>query len=165
MAGVAIGPYTPGLVADPGIALELAEIGVGLLMFGVGLHFSIADLLAVRGLAVPGAIGQICVAVALGAAVAIAFGATTDAAIVVGLAISVASTVVLLRTLRHRDLLDTDAGRTAVGWLIVEDLFTVLVLVLLPTIPLVRSGGSVADVVVPVWRRWRRPGSSRRSCW
>jgi CPA2 family monovalent cation:H+ antiporter-2 len=150
VAGVAIGPYTPGFVADPDIALELAEIGVGLLMFGVGLHFSIADLLAVRRLAVPGAIGQICAAVALGAAVAMAFGATTDAAIVLGLAISVASTVVLLRTLRHRDLLDTDAGRTAVGWLIVEDLFTVLVLVLLPTIPLVRNGGSIADVAVPI---------------
>jgi monovalent cation:H+ antiporter-2, CPA2 family len=113
------------------------------------LDFSIADLLAVR-LAVPGAIAQICVAVALGSIVAIAFGATLDAAIVFGLAISVASTVVLLRTLRARDLLDTDAGRTAVGWLIVEDLFTVLVLVLLPTIPVIHEGGGIADAAIPV---------------
>ena len=150
LAGVAIGPYTPGFVADPQIALEVAEIGVGLLMFAVGLHFSIADLLRVRRLAVPGAIGQIGVAVALGGGVALAFGATLEEAIVLGLAISVASTVVLLRTLTHRDALETDAGRVAVGWLIVEDLFTVLVLVLLPTIPVIREGGSFVDVAVPV---------------
>ena len=150
LAGVAIGPYTPGLVADPDIALELAEIGVSLLMFAVGLHFSIADLLSVRRLAIPGAVGQIAVGVTLGALVALAFGTSVDGAIVLGLAISVASTVVLLRTLRHRGELDTDAGRVAVGWLIVEDLFTVLVLVVLPTIPLVRDGGGLADVALPV---------------
>jgi CPA2 family monovalent cation:H+ antiporter-2 len=150
LAGVSIGPYTPGLVADPDIALELAEIGVGLLMFAVGLHFSIADLLSVRRLAIPGAVGQIAVGVALGALVALAFGTSVDGAIVLGLAISVASTVVLLRTLRHRGELDTDAGRTAVGWLIVEDLFTVLVLVVLPTIPVVRDGGGFGDVALPV---------------
>jgi CPA2 family monovalent cation:H+ antiporter-2 len=147
---VSIGPYTPGFVADPDIALELAEIGVGLLMFAVGLHFSIADLLSVRRLAIPGAVGQIAVGVALGALVALAFGTSVDGAIVLGLAISVASTVVLLRTLRHRGELDTDAGRTAVGWLIVEDLFTVLVLVVLPTIPVVRDGGGFGDVALPV---------------
>ena len=150
LAGVVIGPYTPGLVADPDVALELAEIGVGLLMFGVGLHFSVADLLTVRRLAVPGALGQIIVAVALGALVARAFGESVDAAIVLGFAISVASTVVLLRTLRQRGELDTDPGRTAVGWLIVEDLFTVLVLVLLPTIPVVREGGGAGEVLIPV---------------
>ena len=129
-AGVLIGPFTPGFVADQAIATELAELGVILLMFGVGIHFSIRDLLAVRSIAIPGAVGQILVATLLGVGL--------------GLAVSVASTVVLLRALMDRGDLDTAQGRIAVGWLIVEDLFTVLVLVLLPTVaPLL--GGSVDD--------------------
>jgi CPA2 family monovalent cation:H+ antiporter-2 len=148
LAGVAIGPFTPGLVADPSIVLEFAEIGVALLMFGVGLHFSFGDLLAVRKVALPGALGQIAVAVVIGAGASLAVGATVDTAIIIGLAISVASTVVLLRNLADRNLLTKEEGRTAVGWLIVEDLFTVLVLVLLPAIASVRHGE--ADGVIAV---------------
>jgi CPA2 family monovalent cation:H+ antiporter-2 len=150
LAGIAIGPYTPGLVADPAIVLELAEIGVALLMFGVGLHFSFGDLLAVRSVALPGALGQIAVAVALGAAATVALGGGIDTGIVVGIAISVASTVVLLRNLADRGLLMEDAGRTAVGWLIVEDLVTVLVLVVLPAIATVRVGGATDAVAIAV---------------
>ena len=132
LAGVAVGPFTPGFVADQGIALELAEIGVALLMFGVGLHFSVRDLLRVRQVAVPGALGQIAISAALGVGLGVAFGWDLVSGLVLGLAVSVASTVVLLRALRQRDELDTDAGRIATGWLIVEDLFTVIALVLLP---------------------------------
>lgn len=134
LAGVAIGPFTPGFVGDTGIASQLAEIGVILLMFGVGLHFSVADLLAVRAIALPGAIAQIVVATAIGASVAHAWGWSFGAALVFGLALSVASTVVLLRALEERNALDSPEGRIAVGWLIVEDLFTVLALVLLPVL-------------------------------
>lgn len=134
VAGVAIGPFTPGLVADPEIAIQLAEIGVVLLMFGVGLHFSLGDLLAVRGVAVPGALVQIVVATALGLAVGAAIGWRLHEGLVLGLAVSVASTVVLLRTLGQRDLLRSYPGRVATGWLIVEDLFTVVALVLLPSL-------------------------------
>jgi CPA2 family monovalent cation:H+ antiporter-2 len=119
-------------VADQGVALELAEIGVALLMFGVGLHFSVRDLLRVRQVAVPGALGQIAISAALGVGLGVAFGWDLVSGLVLGLAVSVASTVVLLRALRQRDELDTDAGRIATGWLIVEDLFTVIALVLLP---------------------------------
>jgi CPA2 family monovalent cation:H+ antiporter-2 len=142
LAGIAVGPFTPGLIADQAIATELAEIGVILLMFGVGIHFSIRDLLAVRSIAVPGAVGQITVATLLGVLLGLALGWDLGGGIVLGLAVSVASTVVLLRALGDRGELDTQQGRIAVGWLIVEDLFTVVVLVLLPTIaPLL--GGTV----------------------
>ncbi len=132
VAGVIIGPATPGFVADVELAGQLAEIGVMLLMFGVGLHFSLDDLLAVRRIALPGALAQIAAATALGATVAGLWGWSLGAGIVFGLALSVASTVVLLRALESRGQLETLNGRIAVGWLVVEDLVTVLVLVLLP---------------------------------
>jgi len=148
LAGVALGPFTPGLFADQEIATELAEIGVILLMFGVGIHFSFRDLLAVRGIAIPGAIVQISVATVLGIGLAVAMGWGIVAGLVLGLSLSVASTVVLLRALIQRNALDTVHGRVAVGWLIVEDIFTVLVLVLLPSLALLAggdgTGGSVA---------------------
>ena len=134
LAGVAVGPFTPGLVADREIASELAEIGVILLMFGVGLRFSMRELFAVRTIALPGAVVQIAVATALGTGVAVLWGWRIGPALVLGLAISVASTVVLLRALAERDALGSVHGHVAVGWLIVEDLFTVLVLVLLPAL-------------------------------
>jgi monovalent cation:H+ antiporter-2, CPA2 family len=143
LAGVAVGPFTPGFVADAGLASQLAEIGVILLMFGVGLHFSPVDLLAVRGIAVPGAIVQILAATALGAAVSRFWGWSWGSGIVFGISLSVASTVVLLRALESRGELETGDGRIAVGWLIVEDLFTVLVLVLLPALA-VPLGGTAA---------------------
>ncbi len=134
IAGVIIGPATPGFTADIEIAGELAEIGVILLMFGVGLHFSFSELLAVRRVAVPGAVGQIAIATLLGTALGLAFGWSLGAGLIFGFSLSVASTVVLLRALQDRRLIDTDRGRIAVGWLIVEDLATVLALVLLPAI-------------------------------
>ena len=150
LAGVAVGPFTPGLVADTDTATQLAELGVILLMFGVGIHFSIPDLLAVRGTAVPGAIGQILVATLLGVGLGLALGWGLTGGLVLGLAVSVASTVVLLRALGDRGELDSPQGRIAVGWLIVEDLFTVLVLVLLPTLAplLLGTGGTLADAAV-----------------
>lgn len=132
IAGVIIGPATPGFVADVELSRQLAEIGVMLLMFGVGLHFSLEDLLAVRRIALPGAIAQIATATALGAMVASFWGWTLGAGLVFGLSLSVASTVVLLRALESRGLVESINGRIAVGWLVVEDLVTVLVLVLLP---------------------------------
>lgn len=132
MAGLAVGPHTPGFVADPEMAQQLAEVGVILLMFGVGLHFHLDDLLAVRRVAVPGAVGQSLIATLLGAVAARTFGWSWSAGIVFGLAISVASTVVLLRVLSDSRDLHTPAGHIAIGWLVVEDLFTVVVLVLLP---------------------------------
>ncbi len=134
LAGVLIGPHTPGFVADVALAGQLAEVGVMLLMFGVGLHFSIDDLMAVRKVAVPGAVVQMVVATAMGAGVALWWGWTVPAALVFGLALSVASTVVLLRALESRGQLDSANGRIAVGWLVVEDLAMVLVLVLLPAL-------------------------------
>jgi CPA2 family monovalent cation:H+ antiporter-2 len=133
-AGIAIGPATPGFVADVGLAGELAEIGVMLLMFGVGLHFSLQDLMAVRRIAVPGAVLQMGVATAMGVALGMGWGWSFGAALVFGLALSVASTVVLLKALESREALDTGNGRIAVGWLVVEDLAMVLVLVLLPAL-------------------------------
>ena len=152
LAGVVVGPFTPGIVADTGTASELAEVGVILLMFGVGLHFSIPDLLAVRNVAIPGAVGQIFVATVLGIALGIALGWGFAGGLVLGLAVSVASTIVLLRALEQRGELHTPQGRTAIGWLIVEDLFTVIALVTLPTIApmLLGEGGSIVDVVVGV---------------
>ena len=140
LAGVVIGPATPGFVADVGLSMQLAEIGVMLLMFGVGLHFSLEDLLAVRRIAVPGALGQIAAATTLGAAVASVWGWSLRASIVFGLTLSVASTVVLLRALEGRGLLETINGRIAVGWLVVEDLAMVVVLVVLPAF-----SGSLGD--------------------
>ncbi len=145
IAGIIIGPATPGFVADVELSRQLAEIGVMLLMFGVGLHFSLDDLLAVRRIALPGAIVQIIVATLLGMAVTALWGWSFAAGIVFGLALSVASTVVLLRALESRGVLETVNGRIAVGWLVVEDLVMVLVLVLLP--PFARwLGGS--DMVI-----------------
>jgi CPA2 family monovalent cation:H+ antiporter-2 len=143
LAGVIIGPFTPGFVADAGIAAQLAEIGVMLLMFGVGLHFSLDDLLAVRKIAVPGALVQIAVATLMGGSLALWWDWPVGAALVFGLALSVASTVVLLRALESLGLLDSYTGRIAVGWLVVEDLAMVLVLVLLP--PLASTLGGSAD--------------------
>jgi monovalent cation:H+ antiporter-2, CPA2 family len=154
VAGVAIGPFTPGFVADTGLAQQLAEIGVILLMFGVGIHFSVGDLLAVRRIALPGAAVQIAVATVLGAGMARLWGWSWGSGLVFGLCLSVASTVVLLRALEDRGLLDSADGRIAVGWLVVEDLATVLVLVLLPalSVPLggqagESSGGSLASTI------------------
>jgi CPA2 family monovalent cation:H+ antiporter-2 len=134
LAGIAVSPSTPGFVADVSLAGQLAEIGVMLLMFGVGLHFSLADLMAVKRIAIPGAIVQIVVATLLGAGVAMFWGWNTGAAIVFGLCLSVASTVVLLRALEARGVLKSINGQIAVGWLVVEDLVMVLVLVLLPAL-------------------------------
>jgi CPA2 family monovalent cation:H+ antiporter-2 len=140
LAGVAVGPFTPGFVADQSLAAELSEIGVILLMFGVGLHFSLGDLLSVRAIAIPGAAVQIAIATLLGMALAWALGWSVGAGLVFGLALSVASTVVLLRALEVRRLLETGRGRIAVGWLIVEDLAMVLVLVLLPPVAAMLGG-------------------------
>ena len=134
LAGVIAGPHTPGFVADQAIANELAEIGVILLMFGVGLHFSLKDLWAVRKIAVPGAVGQMAVATLIGMALAYLFGWSAGAGLVFGLALSVASTVVLLRTLQERRVLTTERGRIALGWLVVEDIAMVFVLVLIPAV-------------------------------
>jgi CPA2 family monovalent cation:H+ antiporter-2 len=132
LAGVLIGPFTPGFVADQGLATQLAEIGVILLLFGVGLHFSVGDLNAVKAVAIPGGIGQIVVVALLGLGLAQLLGWSLGAGIVFGLALSVASTVVVLRGLQERRLLETGRGRLAVGWLVVQDLAMVLALVLLP---------------------------------
>jgi CPA2 family monovalent cation:H+ antiporter-2 len=142
LAGVAVGPFTPGFVADVGLAGQLAEIGVILLMFGVGLHFSVRDLLAVKRIALPGALAQIAVATALGAAVTRLWGWSWGAGLVFGLSLSVASTVVLLRALQERGILDSVNGRITIGWLVVEDLAMVLTLVLLPAIALSLGGAT-----------------------
>ena len=154
LAGVVIGPFTPGFVADAGIASQLAEIGVMLLMFGVGLHFSLDDLLAVRKIALPGAVVQMAVATALGMGLAHWWGWNLGGALVFGLSLSVASTVVLLRALEGRGLLDSFNGRIAVGWLVVEDLAMVLVLVLLPPL----SGWLAGDTATDMSRLWRALG-------
>ncbi|MDO9468962.1 MAG: cation:proton antiporter, partial [Thiobacillus sp.] len=142
LAGIVIGPYTPGFVADAALAGQLAEIGVMLLMFGVGLHFSLDDLLSVKKIALPGAVVQIAVATAMGMGLAHWWGWDLMAGVVFGLSLSVASTVVLLKALESRGVLATPNGRIAVGWLVVEDLVMVLVLVLLP--PLAATLGSDA---------------------
>ncbi|CAN7526857.1 Kef family K(+) transporter [Variovorax sp. LjRoot84] len=152
LAGVIIGPFTPGFVADAEIAAQLAEIGVMLLMFGVGLHFSLDDLLAVRKIALPGAIVQMAVATLLGGALATWWGWSLGGALVFGLALSVASTVVLLRALESLGLLDSFTGRIAVGWLVVEDLAMVLVLVLLPPLAGVMGGKTAVADAAPVWQ-------------
>lgn len=145
LAGIAVGPFTPGYVAHRGIALQFAEVGVVLLMFGVGLHFNLQDLLDVRRIAVRGAMAQIAVATALAVLVMRAAGLPLTSGVVYGLAISVASTVVLLRVLADHGALHTATGRVAVGWLIVEDLFTVIVLVLMPLLFAPRADAGVTD--------------------
>src|SRR5688500_3929746 len=134
LAGIVIGPHTPGFVGDAPLATQLAEVGVILLMFGVGLHFHPGDLLKVRNVAVPGAIGQSLAATLLGVVVAMAFGWPIRSGIVVGMAMAVASTVVLVRVLSDNRMLDTTHGHVAVGWLTVEDILTVIVLVLIPAL-------------------------------
>ena len=171
LAGVAIGPFTPGLIADVEIATQLAEVGVILLMFGVGIHFSIRDLLAVRSIAIPGALIQTIVGVALGLWLGAALGWGVGGGLVLGLALSIASTVVLLRLLADRNEQDTLQGQIAVGWLIVEDLLAVVVLVLLPTIAPLVGGTSPPDAADDQPDRSRspspsaRPRSSRSSWW
>jgi monovalent cation:H+ antiporter-2, CPA2 family len=140
LAGVIVGPFTPGYVADAEMAAELAELGVILLMFGVGLHFSLADLKSVRKIAVPGALVQIGTATAMGFGLAMMLGWGVLAGVVFGLSLSVASTVVLLRALESRNLIETERGRIAVGWLVVEDIVMILALVLLPAV-----AGAVGD--------------------
>jgi CPA2 family monovalent cation:H+ antiporter-2 len=152
LAGIVIGPATPGFVANVQIAAELSEIGVMLLMFGVGLHFSLNDLLAVRRIALPGAVVQMGVATLLGMAMAWAWGWNMGAGLVFGLSLSCASTVVLLKALETRGVLDTMNGRIAVGWLVVEDLATVILLVLLPPLAGVLGGQSANAAGEPLWR-------------
>src|SRR6201991_1653373 len=146
LAGVAAGPFTPGYVADQALATELAELGVILLVFGVGLHFSRNDLLSVRAIALPGAVVQIAVASLMGLGLALFLGWTVGAGLVFGLALSVASTVVLLRAIQERRLMETERGRIAVGWLIVEDLAMVVALVLLPAVAGLLGGNNDAVV-------------------
>jgi CPA2 family monovalent cation:H+ antiporter-2 len=145
LAGVAEGPFTPGFVADAKLAPQLAEIGVILLMFGVGMHFSVRDLLAVRKVAVPGALVQIAAAVALTCGLAALWGLSFGTSLVLGLALSVASTVVLLRALEAQGILGSESGQIAVGWLIVEDLITVVVLVLLPALATSLGGQPIGN--------------------
>ena len=134
LAGVAVGPSTPGFVADQNLALQLAEIGVILLMFGVGLHFSIKDLLSIRAVVIPGALLQVAASSLFGFGLARLAGWSGGTALVFGIALSVASTVVLTRALQERRLMETERGHLAVGWLIVQDLLMILVLVMLPAV-------------------------------
>ncbi len=152
IAGVAMGPFTPGYVADQNLAHELAEIGIILLMFGVGLHFSLKDLLSVRAIAIPGAVVQIVAATLLGMGLAKILGWPFGGGLVFGLALSVASTVVLLRALQERRLVETERGRIAVGWLIVEDIAMVLTLVLLPPLAgILKGDASSAGLMSIAW--------------
>ena len=153
VAGILIGPSTPGFVADVAIASQLAEIGVMLLMFGVGLHFSIGDLLAVKRIAVPGAVVQMGLATVLGMFMAWTWGWTWGSGLIFGLSLSCASTVVLLKALESRGVLDSMNGRIAVGWLVVEDLATVLVLVLMPPLAGLLGGQAApAADAAPLWQ-------------
>jgi CPA2 family monovalent cation:H+ antiporter-2 len=154
VAGIILGPATPGFVADIGLAGQLAEIGVMLMMFGVGLHFSLEDLLAVRRIAIPGAIIRIVVATALGAATALWWGWSFGGALVFGLALSIASTVVLLRALEARGQLNTLNGQIAVGWVVVEDLVVVLILVLLPPLAPILGGMTAVTAATPAGSLW-----------
>ncbi|CCD85507.1 putative monovalent cation:proton antiporter (CPA2 family) [Bradyrhizobium sp. ORS 285] len=154
LAGVAVGPFTPGFVADQALATELAELGIILLMFGVGLHFSLKDLMSVRAIAVPGAVVQITVATLMGMALSWAMGWSIGGGLVFGLALSVASTVVLLRALQERRLMDTERGRIAVGWLIVEDLAMVLALVLIPAFASLQTGNGDVAAADPLAARF-----------
>lgn len=154
VAGVAVGPFTPGFVADQNLANELAEIGVILLMFGVGLHFSLKDLLSVKAIAVPGAVVQIGIATLLGLGLGTLLGWSWFSGAVFGLALSTASTVVLLRALQERRMVQTERGRIAVGWLIVEDMAMVLALVLLPVLADIINGGSQPGASAPLATRF-----------
>src|SRR3954468_25094615 len=147
LAGVAVGPNTPGFVANRHLAEQLAFVGVILLMFGVGLHFHLKELLAVRRIALPGAVGQSLLATGLGAVAGWAFGWGWSAGLVYGMALSVASTVVLIRVLADNNDLHTRVGHIAIGWLVVEDLFTVVVLVVLPAL----FGGWAAPDLLTAW--------------
>ncbi len=151
VAGVLIGPYTPGFVGDVHIAQQLAEVGVILLMFGVGLHFDLKDLLAVKGVAVTGAIGQSLVATVLSIAVFAALGVSTKSGAVIGMALAVASTVVLMRVLMDAKALDTPAGHVAVGWLLVEDVFTVVLLVMIPILATGDTGSEHVTAASGLW--------------
>jgi CPA2 family monovalent cation:H+ antiporter-2 len=151
VAGVVVGPHTPGFVADQTLGAQLAEIGVVLLMFGVGLQFSPKDLTGVRALAVPGAIGQIALAAPLGAGLGLAMGWSLGASIIFGFSLSIASTVVVLKALQDRRLIETERGKLAVGWVIVEDILTVLALVLIPAIAslyVTRTGASFDPLAI-----------------
>lgn len=148
IAGVLIGPYTPGVVGDAKIASELAEIGVILLMFGVGLHFSFKDLLAVRALAIPGALAQSTAATFACMALAVAIGWSWQSGLILGIAVSVASTVVMLRALLDHGIVETAEGHTAIGWLVVQDIITVLVLVLVPAVAATGGASNIGHTVV-----------------
>ncbi|MBA3480774.1 MAG: cation:proton antiporter [Pirellulales bacterium] len=150
LAGIMLGPHTPGMRGDQETAVQFAEIGVVLLMFGVGLHFHVKDLWKVRNVAVPGAIGQITVATLLGTLAAVATGMSVTHGVIIGIAISVASTVVLIRVLTDNDVLHTSQGHIAVGWLIVEDVFTVLVLVALPAVASILSHNGAGEQSIAV---------------
>ena len=152
VAGILIGPFTPGFVADQNIANQLAEVGVILLMFGVGLHFSLEDLLSVRGIAVPGALAQGLVAAPLGMVLGWWLGWAPGAGLIFGVALSVASTVVLLRLLQERRLVETERGKITVGWLIVQDIGMVLVLVLLPGLAGMFHGAATAPDAAEIVR-------------
>jgi CPA2 family monovalent cation:H+ antiporter-2 len=147
IAGVLIGPYTPGVVGDAKIAAELAEIGVILLMFGVGLHFSLKDLLAVRSLAIPGALAQSTAATLACTGLAVAIGWSWQSGLVLGIAVSVASTVVMLRALLDHGIVETAEGHTAIGWLVVQDIVTVLVLVLVPAVAAAGGTSNIGHTV------------------
>ncbi|ACI92570.1 inner membrane protein YbaL [Afipia carboxidovorans OM5] len=151
LAGVVMGPFTPGFVADQTIANELAEIGIILLMFGVGLHFSLKDLWSVRGIALPGAVAQISAATLMGWALGWMLGWSNGKGIMFGIALSTASTAVLLRAMQERRLIDTERGRIAVGWLIVEDIFCVLTLVMLPPLAGLMNGETSLDMSALTW--------------
>jgi monovalent cation:H+ antiporter-2, CPA2 family len=148
LAGFLVGPHTPGFVADPNLAAQLAEVGVILLMFGVGLHFDLADILAVKGIAVPGAIVQSVVVATLGTLVALVFGLSLGTGVVLGLAFAVSSTVVTVRCLSDNKMLDTAHGHVAVGWLIVQDILTVIALVLLPLVTPPFGSGPAEEINV-----------------
>ena len=153
LAGIIIGPATPGFVGDVQLSSQLAEIGVMLLMFGVGLHFSFKDLLAVKRIAISGAVAQMSLATVLGMGLAWWWGWSWSAGLIFGISLSCASTVVLLKALEARDGLASMNGRIAVGWLVVEDLVTVLVLVLLPSLAGILNGTSAAmEGSEPLWR-------------
>lgn len=151
-AGILIGPATPGFVADIGIAYQLSEVGVMLLMFGVGLHFSINDLMSVKKIALPGALIQMTIATVLGMMLARWWGWSIGAGLIFGLALSCASTVVLLKALESRNILESMNGKIAVGWLVVEDLITVLVLVLMPALANILGGVSAESSSTPIWQ-------------
>src|SRR4051794_40997481 len=148
IAGIVIGPHTPGVVGNAEMASELAEVGVILLMFGVGLHFNFKDLLAVRALAVPGALIQSTVATLACTALAVAVGWSWQSGLILGIAVSVASTVVMLRALLDNGIVDTAEGHTAIGWLVVQDVVTVLVLVLVPALASAGGSSNIGHTVV-----------------